>query len=97
MDAIRSFLAEVGLPRGDLNELPDSAKRFPDGAQYRIEIPSTEGPRWLEAVLTEAERAGHAGEGVRSRFRPSPSLRAASQSREPTGTASERAESQLRA
>jgi hypothetical protein len=56
MDAIRSFLAEIGLPRGDLNELPDSAKRFPDGAQYRLEIPSTEGPRCLEAVLTEAER-----------------------------------------
>ena len=43
-------------PRGDLNELPDSAKRFADGAQYRVEIPSTEGPRCLEAVLEEAER-----------------------------------------
>jgi Peptidase family U32 len=56
MDAIRSFLADVGLPRGDLNELPDSPKLFPDGAQYRVEIPSTEGPRCLEAVLAEAER-----------------------------------------
>src|SRR5258705_5219601 len=56
MDAIRTFLADVGLPRGDLNELPDSPKRFPDGAQYRVEIPSTEGPRCLEAVLAEAER-----------------------------------------
>jgi hypothetical protein len=56
MDAIRSFLADVGLPRGDLNELPDSPKRFPDGAEYRVEIPSTEGPRCLEAVLMEAER-----------------------------------------
>src|SRR5712692_6232794 len=56
MDAIRSFLADVGLPRGDLNELPDSPKRFPDGAQYRLEIPSTEGPRCLEAVLEEAAR-----------------------------------------
>src|SRR5438128_8817482 len=56
MDAIRSFLAGVGLPPRDLNELPDSAKRFPDGAQYRVEIPSTEGPRCLEAVLAEAER-----------------------------------------
>ena len=56
MDAIRSFLAELGLPRGDLNELPDSPKRFPDGAQYRVEIPSTEGPRCFEAVLAEAER-----------------------------------------
>jgi hypothetical protein len=56
MDAIRSFLADVGLPHRDLNELPDSLKRFPDGAQYRVEIPSTEGPRCLEAVLAEAER-----------------------------------------
>jgi hypothetical protein len=54
--SVRDFLSSVGLPRGDLNELPDSEKRFPDGAQYRIEIPSTEGPRCLEAVLEEAER-----------------------------------------
>ena len=53
---IRDFLAASGLPRGDLNELPDSAKRFPDGAQFRVEIPSDEGPRCLEAVLEEAER-----------------------------------------
>src|SRR5436305_7055378 len=52
----RDFLASIGLPRGDLHELPDSLKRFPDGAQYRVEIPSTEGPRCLEAVLEEAER-----------------------------------------
>jgi Peptidase family U32 len=52
----RSFLESFGLPRGDLHELPSSSKRFPDGAQYRIEIPSTEGPRCLEAVLEEAER-----------------------------------------
>jgi hypothetical protein len=52
----RDFLRSVGLPAGDLNELPGSDKRFPDGAQYRIEIPSTEGPRCLEAVLEEAAR-----------------------------------------
>jgi hypothetical protein len=46
----------MGLPAGDLGDLPDSAVRFPDGARYRIEIPSTEGPRCLEAVLEEAER-----------------------------------------
>jgi hypothetical protein len=50
----RDFLASIGLPRGDLNELPTSPKRFPDGAHYRVEIPSTEGPRCLEAVLEEA-------------------------------------------
>lgn len=53
---IREFLAKQGLPRSDLHNLPSSEKRFPDGAQYRIEIPSTEGPRCLEAVLEEAER-----------------------------------------
>lgn len=55
-DRIREVLAEMGLPGGDLHVLPDSAKRFPDGAQYRVEIPSTEGPRCLRAVLEEAER-----------------------------------------
>lgn len=46
----------MGLPPGDLRELPESSERFPDGAQYRIEIPSTEGPRCLEAVIAEAAR-----------------------------------------
>jgi Peptidase family U32 len=56
MDETRRFLESIGLPRGDLHELPTSAKRFPDGAQYRVEIPSTEGVRCLEAVLEESER-----------------------------------------
>lgn len=54
--AIRDALETMGLPRGDLHELPASTKRFPDGAQYRIEIPSTEGPGALAAVLGEAAR-----------------------------------------
>jgi len=33
-----------------------SEQRFADGLRYRIEIPSVEGPRVLEAVLEEAER-----------------------------------------
>lgn len=33
-----------------------SDARFADGLRYRIEIPSVEGPRVLEAVLEEAER-----------------------------------------
>jgi hypothetical protein len=56
MSETREFLGSIGLPPGDLNDLPESAKRFPDGAQYRVEIPSTEGPRCLEAVLEEAAR-----------------------------------------
>ena len=49
-------LKAMGLPSGDLHGLPDSLKRFPDGAQYRVEIPSTEGPACLRAVLEEASR-----------------------------------------
>jgi hypothetical protein len=54
----RDFLESIGLPRGDLHELPSSQLRFPDGAQYRVEIPSTEGVRCFEAVLEEADRLG---------------------------------------
>ena len=54
----RDFFRQAGMPAGDLTSLPSSAKRFPDGAQYRIEIPSTEGPECLEAVLDEAEQQG---------------------------------------
>jgi hypothetical protein len=53
---VRDELELAGLPPGDLHELPSSQKRFPDGAEYRIEIPSTEGPRCLEAVVDEAAR-----------------------------------------
>ena len=56
MGETRAFLASIGLPPGDLQELPDSQLRFPDGAQYRIEIPSVEGPACLEAVLEDAAR-----------------------------------------
>ena len=58
MSTTRRFLQSIGLPGQDLNDLPDSPKRFPDGAQFRVEIPSTEGPRCLDAVLEEAGRLG---------------------------------------
>jgi Peptidase family U32 len=52
----RAFLSSIGLPPGDPAPAPDSTRRFPDGAAFRIEIPSTEGPRCFEAVLEEAAR-----------------------------------------
>src|SRR5512142_987968 len=52
------YLSGRGLPAGDAYDLPDSPYRFPDGAQYRIEIPSVEGPHVMEAVLEEAARLG---------------------------------------
>jgi hypothetical protein len=54
MNEVRRFLVARGLPERELAGTPSSSKRFPDGAMYRIEIPSTEGPACLEAVLEEA-------------------------------------------
>jgi hypothetical protein len=54
MKTSREFIESMGLPGRDLVECPASARRFPDGGQYRIEIPSTEGPRVLSAVIDEA-------------------------------------------
>jgi Peptidase family U32 len=58
MEATRRFLTSMSLPAGDAHHLPSSTKRFPDGAQYRVEIPSTEGPRALAAVIEEASHLG---------------------------------------
>jgi hypothetical protein len=54
MAAARQALARLGLPERDLGELPTSARRFGDGAQYRIEIPSVEGPEPFRAVVAAA-------------------------------------------
>jgi hypothetical protein len=35
-------------------DLPSSSKRVADGAAYRIEIPSGEGPKGMRAVVEEA-------------------------------------------
>lgn len=52
------ILSELGLPQADPHEPPNSPFTFPDGAQYRIEIPSTEGPDCLRAVFDEAQVLG---------------------------------------
>jgi hypothetical protein len=55
--SIREALVERGFARSD-HGVPESTKRFPDGAQCRVEIPSTEGPDVLDAVLEEADARG---------------------------------------
>jgi len=55
METARDYLRSIGLPGSDLHDLPYSQKRFPDGAQYRVEIPSVEGPGVLAAVLEAAD------------------------------------------
>lgn len=56
MDDTRNFLSRLRLPPGDRHDLPSSPKRFADGALYRIEIPSCEGPAAMRAVVEEADR-----------------------------------------
>lgn len=56
MKTAREFLESMKLPGGDPLGCPASERFFPDGGQYRIEIPSTEGPRVLAAVLEEAAK-----------------------------------------
>jgi hypothetical protein len=52
--------AEVLAQNGVVPEpsAPASAARFPDGAHFRIEIPSVEGPAVLQAVVQSAAAAG---------------------------------------
>jgi hypothetical protein len=58
VESTRQFLRSLGLPARDAHDLPSSAKRFPDGAQYRVEIPSVEGPEALATVFAEADARG---------------------------------------
>jgi hypothetical protein len=57
MDA-RRLLTDLGLPARDAYDLPTSDGRFSDGGQYRVEIPSVEGPEAMAVVLEEAGRRG---------------------------------------
>lgn len=56
MDKTRQTIEKLGFPGRDCNELPTSTKTFPDGAQYRIEIPSVEGAKSFEAVLEASNK-----------------------------------------
>jgi hypothetical protein len=54
----RALLHDLGLPTGDRHDLPTSSARFPDGAHFRIEIPSVEGPAAFRAVIESAQEHG---------------------------------------
>ncbi len=58
MSTAKHLLRELGLPDGDRYDLPTSTARFPDGAHYRIEIPSVEGPAAMAAVIETAQQVG---------------------------------------
>lgn len=56
LEPYRRLLREAGSPGTD--EVSPSAKVFPDGAQYRVEIPSTEGVEGVCAVFQAADEFG---------------------------------------
>lgn len=58
MDETRGFLVGLGMPGGDSYDLPTSAKRFPDGAQYRFEVPGIQGPGPMRALLDQLDEYG---------------------------------------
>jgi hypothetical protein len=55
---IRDFMEKEGIPGRDAHDLPTSAKRFPDGANYRIEIAGVERASTMKAMIDEAGRRG---------------------------------------
>ena len=58
MDKIMKAMERLGMPKGDLYELPTSPKTFPDGANYRVEISGIETVKVLEATIDEAQKQG---------------------------------------
>lgn len=58
MKKTREFLKNFGLPAGDRFDLPTSTKRFPDGAQYRWEVPGIQGPGAMRALLEDFDKRG---------------------------------------
>lgn len=58
MKETRDFLKNIGLPVGDLYTLPTSEKRFPDGGQYRFEVPGIQGPCSMKALLEQLDEYG---------------------------------------
>lgn len=58
MKETRLFLKKIGLPSGDAYDLPSSDMRFPDGAQYRFEVPGIQGPGSMKALLKELDVYG---------------------------------------
>jgi hypothetical protein len=55
MKKTQQFLNKLDLPVEDNHALKPSNKRFPDGGQWRFEIPSVEGPRVFREVLAAAK------------------------------------------
>ena len=54
----RDYVKKLGLPAGDLFDMPSSAVRFPDGAAFRIEVPTVNSAEAVAALLDTATKNG---------------------------------------
>jgi hypothetical protein len=57
-EATREYLKKLGLPPGDLFDMPSSALRFPDGGAFRIEVPTVNSAEAVAALLDTATKNG---------------------------------------
>jgi hypothetical protein len=54
----RQYVQKLGLPAGDLFDMPTSKARFPDGAAYRIECPTVNSADAVAALLDTSTKMG---------------------------------------
>ena len=54
----REYLKKIGMPTGDLFDMPTSTARFPDGGAYRIEVPTVNSAEAVGALLDTATKNG---------------------------------------
>jgi hypothetical protein len=57
-EATREYLTKLGMPSGDLFDMPTSNARFPDGGAYRIEVPTVNSAEAVAALLDTASKDG---------------------------------------
>ncbi|HOG47095.1 MAG TPA: peptidase [Anaerolineae bacterium] len=54
----RKYMKKLGLPEGDLYDLPTSSQRFGDGTHFRIEVPTINSAEAVGALLDTADKNG---------------------------------------
>jgi len=57
-ESSRKFMKKLGLPEGDLFDMPSSTKRFPDGAAFRIECPTVNSADAVASLLETSTKMG---------------------------------------
>ena len=56
INEIQRFMEEMGIPGRDVYDIPDSAKRFPDGTHCRTEIAGVERFSTMKAMIDEMKK-----------------------------------------